>query len=239
MYQNGKLPLRGLMPSYAKPSPPKFTLTNSEGMALGLRPSIGCDAAAEDLTIETQMSDPQNPRQQFEITQDGQIVSVRCPNKVLTTVLGRDGVCNERIGLQIREYGHVFKQAEIRYVKVSLPGQKRTLSLSEVQVFSVVNGVETNIALASAGATAKQSSTYSDFSASIKLWMDETKEINTILHIQTKKQILGGRLICSSHMKSLPESLSGTEVMVVKTVYQEQSITARCQQECGESIFFG
>ena len=109
VYPNGKLPSRELMPSYAKPSPPKFTLTNSDGMALGLRPNVDCDAAAEDLTIETQISDPNNPRQQFEITQDGQVVSVRCPKKVLTTVLGSDGSCTEGAGLQFLEYGHLYK----------------------------------------------------------------------------------------------------------------------------------
>eukprot|EP00956_Cyclotella_meneghiniana_P027995 scaffold64239_cov84-Cyclotella_meneghiniana.AAC.3 len=80
IYQNDKLPSRESMPSYSKPSPPKFTLTNSDGMALGLRPNIACDAD-EDLTIETQIADANNPRQQFQVTLDGQVVSVRCPEK--------------------------------------------------------------------------------------------------------------------------------------------------------------
>eukprot|EP00956_Cyclotella_meneghiniana_P046051 scaffold396893_cov129-Cyclotella_meneghiniana.AAC.1 len=79
LYQNGTLPSRELMPSYATPPPPKFTLMNSDGMALGLRPNIDCND--DDLTVETQVSDPNNPRQQFQITQDGRIVSVRCPEK--------------------------------------------------------------------------------------------------------------------------------------------------------------
>jgi len=107
IYRNGKLPPRESMPSYSKPSPPKFTLTNSDGIALGLRPNVGCDAS-EDLIIEAQLGDPQNPRQQFQITRDGKIVSVRCPEKVLTVVPGADGtICNVGGGLQILEYGHI------------------------------------------------------------------------------------------------------------------------------------
>ena len=43
---------------------------------------------------------------------------------------------------------------------MSLSGSDKVIHLSEVQVFAVVNGVETNVALASSGATATQSSTY-------------------------------------------------------------------------------
>ena len=197
LYQNGKLPSTDLMPSYAKPSPPKFTLTNSDGMALGLRPNIDCDAAAEDLTVETQISDPNNPRQQFEITQDGRIVSVRCPEKVLTTVLGSDGACTEGVGLQLFEYGHTFKYvSHIRYVRVSLyelseqervlyglsSGDKRVLSLSEVQVFSVVDGAETNVARFG---TATQSSTLQNsngFEASKAINGQHTGEMRDITH---------------------------------------------------------
>ena len=106
LYQNGKLPNRELMPTYSKLSPPKFTLTNSDGMALGLRPNIDCDVEY-DLTIETQVADPNSPRQQFEITHDGQVVSVRCPEKVLTTVLGGDGSCTAGVELHILDYGYV------------------------------------------------------------------------------------------------------------------------------------
>ena len=52
---------------------------------------------------------------------------------------------------------------------MSLSGSDKVIHLSEVQVFAVVNGVETNVALASSGATATQSSTYPnqvDFTAS-------------------------------------------------------------------------
>jgi hypothetical protein len=100
VYENGKLPSRELMPAYAIPSLPMFTLTSSTGMALGLRPNINCDSATE-LTIETQLSDPSNPRQQFEMTYDGRIVSVACPTKVLTTVLALDGLCSAGITLSL------------------------------------------------------------------------------------------------------------------------------------------
>ena len=52
---------------------------------------------------------------------------------------------------------------------MSLSGSDKVIHLSEVQVFAMVNGVETNVALASSGATATQSSTYPNsipFSAS-------------------------------------------------------------------------
>ena len=49
----------------------------------------------------------------------------------------------------------------VRYVRVSLSGHNKVLSLAEVQVFSVVDvdGNETDVALESTGATATQSST--------------------------------------------------------------------------------
>jgi hypothetical protein len=100
VYKNGKLPSTELMPAYATPSLPIFTLTSSIGMVLGLRPNIECDSATE-LTIETQLSDPSNPRQQFEVTRDGRIVSVACPAKVMTTVLALDGLCDSGIALSI------------------------------------------------------------------------------------------------------------------------------------------
>ena len=105
IYPSGKLPSRESMPLHSKPSPPKFALTNSDGMALGLRPKIACDAAA-DLMIETQVADLNNPRQQFQITPDGQIVSVPCPEKVLTAVLGGNGTSCTGGSLQIENYGY-------------------------------------------------------------------------------------------------------------------------------------
>eukprot|EP00956_Cyclotella_meneghiniana_P018598 scaffold31081_cov20-Cyclotella_meneghiniana.AAC.1 len=107
IYRNEKLPSRDSMPSYSKPSLPKFALTNSDGMALGLRPNIDCNAT-DDLMIETQIADINNPRQQFQVTQDKQVVSVQCPEKVLTNVLGGDGTsCTDGVGLQLKEYGFV------------------------------------------------------------------------------------------------------------------------------------
>ena len=101
LYQNDKLPSRELLPSYATASPPKFTLTNSDGMALGLRPNVDCNADDADLSIETQISDPNSPRQQFQLTHDGKIVSVRCPEKALTMALDADGGVSAGVGLQI------------------------------------------------------------------------------------------------------------------------------------------
>ena len=49
----------------------------------------------------------------------------------------------------------------IRYVKVQIPGADKTLILGEVQVFAMINGVETNVAL---DGSATQISTYIDTS---------------------------------------------------------------------------
>eukprot|EP00956_Cyclotella_meneghiniana_P018120 scaffold29932_cov35-Cyclotella_meneghiniana.AAC.1 len=99
-YPNEKLPSKESMPTYATTSSPKFTLINSNGMALGLRPKIDCDAA-DELTVETQVGDSSNPRQQFGMTRDARVVSVRCPEKVLTAVLGADGSCAAGASLQV------------------------------------------------------------------------------------------------------------------------------------------
>ena len=99
LYPNGNLPSNEMLPDYAIPSPPAFTVTNSKGMAVGLRPKIDCDSE-DDLDIETQLSDPRNPRQQFQLTLDGQIVSTRCPQKVLTAALDARGSCSDVIALQ-------------------------------------------------------------------------------------------------------------------------------------------
>ena len=100
LYENGNLPPRHLLPSDAYVSPPKFALTTSNGMALGLRPRIDCNAA-NDLMVETQLTDVNNPRQQFEVTTDGRIVSVACPTKVLTAVQNEDESCTAGIALAV------------------------------------------------------------------------------------------------------------------------------------------
>eukprot|EP00956_Cyclotella_meneghiniana_P011651 scaffold16397_cov36-Cyclotella_meneghiniana.AAC.1 len=106
IYPNGRLPSRQSLPVDSVPSPPKFALTNSDGMALGLRPKIACEAE-QDLVIETQVADSNNPLQQFHITPDGQIVSLACPAKVLTAMLGGDGTeCTDGVGLQLKEYSY-------------------------------------------------------------------------------------------------------------------------------------
>ena len=55
-----------------------------------------------------------------------------------------------------------MRQGAVRYVKVQIPGAGKILSLGEVQVFAMVNGVETNVALAG---SATQISTYIDSTA--------------------------------------------------------------------------
>ena len=99
LYPNNKLPLRELLPKHTSPSLPKFALINSLGMALGLRPNVDC-SSDDDLMIETQVCDPNSPRQQFQLTHDGRIVSVRCPKRVLSIELPKNGQCSPGMGLQ-------------------------------------------------------------------------------------------------------------------------------------------
>jgi len=99
MYPNGKLPSRKLLPKHATQSPPKFALINSMGMALGLRPNVDC-TSDDDLNIEAQDRDPNSPRQQFQRTHDGRIVSWRCPNRVLSVDLPETGQCSPGMGLK-------------------------------------------------------------------------------------------------------------------------------------------
>ena len=99
MFSNGNLPSE-LLPSFVTPSLPTFTLTNSMDMiALGLRPKIDC-SSEDDLDIEAQLSSPNDPRQQFQLAHDGQIVSVGCPGKVMAAVLDSSGSCSGMVGLQ-------------------------------------------------------------------------------------------------------------------------------------------
>ena len=70
-------------------------------MALGLRPNIDCKANDVDLSIETQVFDVYSPRQQFQLTHDGRLVSVRCPEKALTLVLDANGGISSGVGLQV------------------------------------------------------------------------------------------------------------------------------------------
>ena len=99
-YQNDMMPSSSLMPKYAIVSPPPFTITNSLGMALGIRPGIWCNSTV-DLDLETQVSNPNDPRQQFQVTKDGRIVSVRCPTKVLAPVSDIAGSCTNGIALHL------------------------------------------------------------------------------------------------------------------------------------------
>ena len=100
IYPNGILPSREVLPNYAILSPPGFTLINSMGMALGLCPNINC-LSEDELNVETQVSEPTSPRQQFQLTHDGRIVNVRSPERVLTTVLDSDDYCSAGVTLQL------------------------------------------------------------------------------------------------------------------------------------------
>ena len=121
LYQNNKLPSRELLPSYAVSSPPKFTLTNSNGMALGLRPNVDCNGNDIDLSIETQVSDPNSPWQQFQLTHDGRIVSVKCPKNALTMVLdSKDGV-SAGVGLQISQPRDVREKTSVAFSNFLVP----------------------------------------------------------------------------------------------------------------------
>jgi hypothetical protein len=116
IYPNNKLPSRDLLPEYAKASLPPFILTNQNGMSLGIRPNIECDAS-DDLIIESQVSDPNNPRQQFQFTYDGRMVNVRCPEKVLEIDLLTTSQCTNGVGLQLS-----------RPIRTSIPLRVRNLN---------------------------------------------------------------------------------------------------------------
>ena len=103
LYPNNKLPIRELLPEYTTSSLPKFALINSLGMALGLRPNVKCDSD-KDLAIETQVRDPNSPRQQFQLTHDGRLVSVRCPGRVMTIELPKSGQCSPGLGLKASKF---------------------------------------------------------------------------------------------------------------------------------------
>ena len=92
LYSNGQVPAKVLLPEYATRSLPKFSLKDPSGkLALGLRPKSGC--TADEIGVEVQTFSAGNPRQQFQITHDGRIVSMACPNKVLA------GQCSNGAGL--------------------------------------------------------------------------------------------------------------------------------------------
>ena len=121
IYPNGRRPSRELLPSKADHSASKFTLTDGNGMALGLRPHVDC-ASDTDLIIEAQASDPDSPRQQFEMTHDGRVVSVKCPNKVLSPL----GFEQRGFGLGIEANNDLTAK-----VKVQLLGEDKVINLSE------------------------------------------------------------------------------------------------------------
>ena len=103
LYNNGMLPSRELLPDYSKPSPPIFSLISpNNGTALGLSPNSNCDA--EELSVELQKPNS-SPRQQFQLTYDGRIVSVFCPERVLSVKPENDACVS---GSPLRALGAVF-----------------------------------------------------------------------------------------------------------------------------------
>mmetsp|Transcript_6098 Transcript_6098/g.13359 ORF Transcript_6098/g.13359 Transcript_6098/m.13359 type:complete len:2718 (-) Transcript_6098:69-8222(-) len=82
LYDNGKTPRKTLLPEYATRSPPIFFLTDATGkLALGLSQKMIC--ASDEISVEFWKNEG-SPRQKFQLTQDGRIVSVACPERVLT-----------------------------------------------------------------------------------------------------------------------------------------------------------
>jgi len=96
LYNNGQVPSKELLPTYATRSLPKFSLKDSAGKyALGLSPKSKC--TADEINVEVQRFNAGNPRQQFQLTNDGRIVTVACPGKVLSA--GQDLQCSNGAGL--------------------------------------------------------------------------------------------------------------------------------------------
>ena len=80
MYNHEKVPDQ--VPDYAARSPPKFSLI-SNGKALGLSHEV-LDCTVAEIGIEFQNFVKNSPRQQLYISYEGQLVSVMCPERVLT-----------------------------------------------------------------------------------------------------------------------------------------------------------
>eukprot|EP00584_Thalassiosira_punctigera_P027883 CAMPEP_0172576342 /NCGR_PEP_ID=MMETSP1067-20121228/137666_1 /TAXON_ID=265564 ORGANISM="Thalassiosira punctigera, Strain Tpunct2005C2" /NCGR_SAMPLE_ID=MMETSP1067 /ASSEMBLY_ACC=CAM_ASM_000444 /LENGTH=2652 /DNA_ID=CAMNT_0013369009 /DNA_START=2375 /DNA_END=10333 /DNA_ORIENTATION=- len=89
LYDNGKTPRKTLLPEYATRSPPIFFLTDATGkLALGLSQKMIC--ASDEISVEFWKNEG-SPRQKFQLTQDGRIVSVACPERVLAPAANEAG----------------------------------------------------------------------------------------------------------------------------------------------------
>ena len=90
LYNNGQVPSKEILPEYATRSLPKFSLKDAATgkLALGLRHKSDC--TAEEISVGFQTYNGR-PRQEFQLTYDGRIVSVMCPEQVLTAAGAGDG----------------------------------------------------------------------------------------------------------------------------------------------------
>ncbi len=110
---------------------------------------------------------------------DSVIESVKCSGKYITLGGASNGGVRRMTTLPAAQFASGLPSAQpldvgssilssslmsnnIRYVKVSLSGQGLVLNFAEVEVFAMVNGVETDVAQSG---TARQSSTYGPFTA--------------------------------------------------------------------------
>jgi hypothetical protein len=142
-----------------------FVSTKS-GMVIGIEGAID-SSCVEGLNLVLQQAVPGSPSQQF-YTEGNRFISLSCPSLAISvsdpnacesnsTVLqlnSRDSATTWQLN---SDSSIVTSPIHPKFVRITLPGPARFLSLVEVQVFDVDG---TNKALTSAGATASQSSTF-------------------------------------------------------------------------------
>ena len=206
-------------------------MSSKTGKALGVQ---DCNQTR----LVTKVYNKSEPFQQFKLTKRDQLEIVGCTGKVVTA----QTYCEDGRGLSIESpvlpssaNSSPAPVPAIRYVKVSLTGPNKVVHLSEVQVFAMINGVETNVALASSGATATQSSTYSaDFPASNAINGQHTGKTSDISHtnfesnpwweVDLHSPVVVTRVIVYNRIDCCSERLSGAKLSLFaadRTVVEE------------------
>ena len=118
LYSSDKVPNKDLLPEHAIRSPPKFSLQHpSLNWVLGLDLEAGqCNATEIQLVY---MENTNSPSQQFRLTLEGQIASVRCPRMVLVpNVQGEQ--CSNGDGIVVKDYTNIGLNAKLGQWKFNI-----------------------------------------------------------------------------------------------------------------------
>ena len=84
-----------LLPTNATPNPPKFAIFGPDAeIVLGLRPQSSC--SSHEIQLEVQRP-TQSLHQSFFVSYEGNIVSAKCPNHVITLMRGGRLVATEPV----------------------------------------------------------------------------------------------------------------------------------------------